>query len=348
MSGSILPTITHVGSRPLYGIASGVSTLAVSTILSVGPPGEILVYADADTKLKTFVDAGTSTIREVMTNGAGAVITPAIVFKPETNSLLVQGTNGSTILVATTGQNLTVPGTLNVSSIAMPASASVTFGTSLAVARTGDSLTMDLFQDGNDNVSLALTTPNNDNVITVGADGGAGKIEVATGPLQIFASDLAVYSSITTFNLGVSSINNAAYPPQSSGAVSTIGFSAANFPGGSGTISSNSTPLAITDSFVVGPDRRYRLSYEASFGNSDATSYTTVYLSGTTPTFYFQTVSSAYAIPGQNDARASASGTFVPTVSTCQLIGATNSATSGTNMALNAAAGVVLEDLGPV
>jgi hypothetical protein len=357
MSYAYLPTATRASQSVAYfaaagsgggGSASTFNTLAVSTILSVGPPGEILVYTDASTKLKTTVDAGTSTIREVMTNGSGTQVTPALVFKPETNSLIIQDTsNNKSLLVATNGADLTLPGTVNISSIAMPANPTITFGTTLSVGRDGDSLTMDLFQSGNDNVSLALTTPNNDNTITVGGDGGAGKINVATGPLQIFASSLDVYSTITTFALGVSSINGAGVGD----APSTLGFDATNFPAGAGTVPISSVPVAMTQSFTVDPAHRYRVSYEAAYNNTDATptaNYTTTYISGTTPSVYLATVQNALAIPANNDLRGSVSGLFVPNVSTCQVIALNSSGVAATGLTVNAVAGVVLEDLGPV
>jgi hypothetical protein len=348
------PVISHQNpSTPWWspagsggGSASSFNTLTVSSIVSVGPPGEILVYTDASTKLKTSVDAGTSTIREVMTNGSGTQVTPALVFQPSTNSFIIQDTsNNKSLLIATNGQDLSLPGTVNISSIAMPANPTITFGTTLSVGRSGDSLTMDLSQNGNDNVSLALTTPNNDNTITVGADGGAGKITVATGPLQIFASDLAVYSSITTFNLGVSSINGAGVGD----APSTLGFSAANFPGGAGTVPLGGAPFAMTDSFAVDTAHRYRVSFEAAYTNTDATgpNYTTAYISGTSPTMYITTIDNRDAIPAMNDLRGSVASVFVPNSSPCQIITANSSALANTGMTVNAVAGVVLEDLGP-
>jgi len=353
MSGSILPTITHVGSQPLYGTGGGggsastFNTVTISSILSVGPPGEILVYTDASTKLKTSVDGGTSTIREVMTNGSGTQVTPALVFQPATNSFIIQDTsNNKSLLIATNGQDLTIPGTLAVSSIAMPANPTISFGTSLVVGRDADSLSMALSQLGNDNVSVTLTTPNNDNDILIGADGGAGKIEVLNGPLQIFASSLDVYSTITTSALSVSSINGAGV----GNATSTIGFSAANFPGGAGTVPISNVPFAMTNSFAVDPAHRYRVSFEAAYNNVDATgpNYTTSYISGTSPSVYIATVDNRDAIPAMNDLRGSASAVFVPNSSPCQIITANSSVVAATGMTVNNVTGVVLEDLGPV
>ena len=351
---SLLPCITYANpNTPLYGAggsgssASTFNTLTVSSILSVGPPGQVLVYTDLDTKLKTSVDAGTSTIREVMTNGSGTQITPALVFQPETNSFIVQDTtSGKSFMVATNGGVLTIPAA-NVSTLAMGPSAIVSFEDTLSIGRTGDTLSMSLSQVGNDNVSMTLATPNNDNSIVVGGDGGAGKITVQNGPLQIFASDLAVYSSITTFNLGISSINNSAYPPQGSGAVSTIGFSAANFPGGAGTVPLGGTPFAMTDSFTVDPTHRYRVSYEAAYTNVDGSpSYTTAYISGTSPAMYITTLDNRQAIPALNDARASVSAVFIPNIATCQVITQNSSAAAGTSMTVNNVVGITLEDLG--
>jgi hypothetical protein len=356
MSYAYLPTATRASLTVPYfatagsggGSASTFNTLTVSTILSVGPPGEILVYTDASTKLKTTVDAGTSTIREVMTNGAGTQVTPALVFQPATNSLIIQDTsNNKSLLIATNGDDLTLPGTVNISSIAMPANPTISFGTSFVVGRDGDSLSMGLSQLGNDNVSLTLTTPNNDNDILIGADGGAGKIEVLTGPLQIFASSLDVYSTITTSALSVSSINGAGVGD----APSTLGFDATNFPAGAGTVPISSVPVAMTQSFTVDPAHRYRVSYEAAYTNVDATAtanYTTTYISGTTPSVYLTTVQNALAIPANNDLRGSVSGLFVPNLSTCQVIALNSSGVAATSLTVNAVAGVVLEDLGPV
>jgi hypothetical protein len=237
------------------GSAASFGTVNVSSFLNIGPPGQIAVFADADTKLKTFVDAGTSTIREAMTNGFGTVITPALVFQPETDSLLIQGTNGSTILTATTGQSLTIP------------------------------------------------------------------------------------------FLNVSTLNGVAFPN-----TSTIGFNGTNFPGGAGTVPISNVPFAMTQSFAVDPTHRYRVSFEAAYNNADATgpNYTTAYISGTSPTMYITTIDNRNAIPANNDLRASVGSVFVPNSSPCQIITANSSGLAATGMTVNAVAGVVLEDLGPV
>jgi hypothetical protein len=352
-SMSLLPLVTFANpNTELYaaagsgGSVSSFGTLTVSSIISVGPPGQVLVYADADTKLKTSVDSGTSTIREVMTNGSGTQVTPALVFKPETGSFIIQDTsNNKSLLIATNGDDLSLPGTVNISSIAMPANPTISFGTSFVVGRDGDSLSMGLSQIGNDNVSVTLTTPNNDNDILIGADGGAGKIEVLNGPLQVFASSLDVYSTITTFALGVSSINGAGVGD----APSTIGFSAANFPGGAGTVPISNVPFAMTNSFAVDPAHRYRVSFEAAYANADATgpNYTTAYISGTSPSMYITTIDNRDAIPAMNDLRGSASAVFVPNSSPCQIITANSSVIAATGMTVNNVTGVVLEDLGP-
>jgi hypothetical protein len=129
---------------------------------------------------------------------------------------------------------------------------------------------------------------------------------------------------------------------------STIGFSAANFPGGAGTVPISNVPFAVTDSFVVDTARKYRVSLEAEYSNVDATgSYTTLYMSGTTPTVYLTTINNSNGIPANNNARGGSSAIFRPTLSTVQLITLNSSGIAATGIQVNTAAGVVVEDLGP-
>lgn len=356
------PVISHQNSTTPWwspagsggGSASSFNTLTVSSILSVGPPGEILVFTDASTKLKTSVDGGTSTIREVMTNGSGTQVTPALVFQPSTNSFIIQDTsNNKSLLIATNGQDLSLPGTVNISSIAMPANPTITFGTTLSVGRSGDSLTMDLSQNGNDNVSLALTTPNNDNTITVGADGGAGKINVATGPLQIFASDLAVYSSITTFNLGVSSINNAVYPPPSGPALSAVGLS--NFLADTAYVPGGNSAYPLSQDFSITNGRTYRISQNFGMSNGDATgTFTGFAVSGGGAGFpvFINSFDNNILVPTLNGASQGIQTVFrANTTGTAQVVGYNSSATTSTIVQVEAdgvGGGIqwLLEDLG--
>lgn len=179
--------------------------------------------------------------------------------------------------------------------------------------------------------------------VALGTTSGATNLSITQTNVNVLTTLTATAQPATVSSLIVSSINGAPFP-----GVSTLGFSAANFPGGAGDVPGGGTPFALTDSFAVNPSHRYRVSYEAAYDNSDSASYTASYVSGTSPVSFITTLDNAQAIPSKNDGRATASGVFKPNSSPCQVIIDNSSGTTSTLMTVNSVLGVVLEDLGPV
>lgn len=267
------------------------------------------------------------------------------------------------------GQSTFTVSTLTVSDIVFPDTFNISGNKSKLSSIGVDELSVNSALNANGGLNLNNTTLNWNNLGTAGTywDAGQNKLFTIVGngdtvqigtqgnPFAFSVSQSSINTNVvlqspalSSLSLLVSSVNGAPYPPQGSGTISTIGFNPGNFPGGNGNVPISGTPFAITDSFVVDTTHRYRVSYEASFSNADPNSYTTVYISATAPTQYLQTVPNAQANTASNDARASVSGVFVPSSSPAQLIVANSSGSSITQMALLAASGVVLEDLGAI
>jgi hypothetical protein len=187
-----------------------------------------------------------------------------------------------------------------------------------------------------------VTAPDSGSV-ALGTTSGPTSLTVSLINVNVLTTLTAVEQPMTVSSLTVSTINGTPFP-----GTSTIGFSAANFPGGAGNIPGGSAPFAMTDSFAVDPTHNYRVSFEAAYGNADPASYTTSFVSGTSPITFINTLDNALAIPSKNDARGSVSCVFKPNSSPCQIVTDNSSATVSTSMAVNNVVGVVLEDLGPV
>jgi len=195
---------------------------------------------------------------------------------------------------------------------------------------------------------LLLAAPNNlgEFLIGIGNDNKAFISSSGTG-LTWNGGNVSGLANVTTSTIAVSTINGSAYPPVSP--VSTLGLSAANFPGGNGVVPINSVPFALTDSFAVDVANNYRVSYTGSFSNVDGSgpTFTSAFISGTSPNVYINTLDNRTAVSLLNLANGTYSATFKPSGTPCQLVFVNSSAVAGTAVAINTGTGVVLQDLGP-
>jgi len=281
---------------------------------------------------------------------------PCITFaNPTTELYAAFGSGGGTGTVGPTGSAGPTGPAGGPTGIAGPTGAGPTGPTGIAgptgaVGNTPSVSTIavsSLVEVGGGDISFAtntvfITAPNG-GAVALGTTSAATNLSISQTNVNVLTTLTATAQPMTVSTLIVGTINGAPFP-----GVSTLGFSAANFPGGAGNIPGGSAPFAMTDSFAVDPTHNYRVSFEAAYGNADPTSYTTTFVSGTSPITFINTVDSALAIPSKNDARASASCVFKPNSSPCQIVSDNSSGTVSTLMSVNNIVGVVLEDLGPV
>ena len=250
------------------GGGGGGSSLLPSS-LTIGPnatsTSQIVIYGDADEKVKIVTSSNTAVIQH--TNAAGANDTPYIGFG-----------NGN-LNIRDPSDNLMI----NFSSIAQ----GVDFRMGINMSNNTISL------DQNKLAGLYYNA-SNANVYLTGVSTHQINIGTQSNTTQLSVEDNQV--SILN-NLQVSSINGGAV----GGGTTSVGLS--NFTGNSATIPSGSLAYPLSATFSVLSNHTYRISQNVALSNGDATGYTTIGLSGgglAGLPIFLQTWKNVDLIPGLN------------------------------------------------
>jgi hypothetical protein len=285
--------------------------------------------------------AGSGTFPSSVTVGPNATSTSQIVIYGDANEKLeIESVGVNSALYHTNGSGTFdtpyigfagAAGTLNIRDPAanlMMSFSSITGGVNLncGIAMNNNLIELDVAKEAELRYSAGTS-----NVFLTGLS--THQVNIGT---QSNASLLSVQDNLVTINGKTPVVN-----------WSTIGFDGTNFPGGAGTVPINSVPFAMTNTFTVDTTHKYRVSLMAGYSNADPVSFTTVYMSGTSPTAYLTTIDNANAVAAVNFSRASCSAVFVPSSSNAQVVCANSSAAQVSGVTVNTGTGVVVEDLGP-